>query len=259
MRAIKRRIPRIGMGGRGLFLVLLTFSGLAGVAADTEFQFTIAPPPVGYPLFDQGKTTHSLRGTYINISTDEDWSFDGLLASYAKQESPSQDLSFQQTFTGGVLWGDLPGADLTGLPLLYDFTPILRPYRQDNLDLLVFGILGGHATFFFLDLDDSDVSMQMLNYLLVPGAGVQANIVLSDFILSPFGVYRYSFGGYVTEYSGEDSPDGDSGSIDGYGSVIFGFDLLYRPLNLSLSSILQHEKDVTVFTISLGYSFSRSR
>jgi len=229
-----------------------------------EVSFTIAPPPVGYPDFVPGQQVRSIKGTYLGISSDDDWRFDGVIGNFSRQETFSSEFTFNQSGAAGVLFGDFPGADVTLVPLLADFTPILRPYYRPNLDLLAFGILGTNATITVMDFDDIDLRSQMLQVLLVPGIGGQANIGVSDFVISPFGVYRYSFGGYLVEYSGDfylenDYLESDSGGIDGYGSLILGFDVLYKPYNISLSSFIQQEEEVTIVSISLGWSFTTMR
>ncbi len=229
-----------------------------------EFTFTIAPPPVGYPVFEPGQTIHSVRGTYLGISNDDkdyDWRFDGVIGSYARQSTYSPVFTYNRSTAAGVLVGDVPGADVTMVPIVADFTPILRPYYNENLDVLAFGMLGTNATISIMEFDDFDLQSQMLQVLIVPGGGLQANIGVGDFVVSPFGVYRYSVGGYMVEYSGDfyeqnDYLESDSDSIDGYGSLIFGFDLLYKPYNISLSSFVQQEEEVTIVTISLGFSFT---
>ena len=85
--------------------------------------------------------------------------------------------------------------------------------------------------------------------------GIQANIGLGEVIFSPYGLYTYTAGTY--SYSQESSMSFDypssSGSISGFSTTIFGFDLLYKPGNISLSSQLQNSTDSTIISVALKW------
>ncbi len=254
-----------------ILLVTLIFTALlipvplmADSSPEGSFQFTIAPPPVGYPVFEPGVTVHSVRGSYLSItSTDSsaDWRFDGLSFSYTKQKTETADFLYTQSSAAGVLFGDITGMSVTSVPLLMNFTPVLRLYARPDLDILGFGSLGANALITVSQWDAVDLKAQSLNLSLIPALGAQANIGLGEFVLSPYGIYSYSFGGYIIEYSGDyyysaSGLESTSGSLDPYGSMVIGFDLLYKPYNVSLSSMFRKEDNVDIFSISLGYSFS---
>ena len=90
-------------------------------------------------------------------------------------------------------------------------------------------------------------------------AGAQINIALKDFIVSPFGSYTYTVGTYSytqTSAMSFDYPSG-SGTIEGSSSTTLGFDLLYRPWGISLSSMVRRTDSYTLVTLALKRLLSR--
>jgi hypothetical protein len=89
--------------------------------------------------------------------------------------------------------------------------------------------------------------------------GVQFNVTIQDFIASPFGSWTYTAGTYSytqTSAMSFDYPSG-SGTIEGSSSTTLGFDLLYRPWGISLSSMVRRTDSYTLVTLALKRLLSR--
>jgi hypothetical protein len=89
--------------------------------------------------------------------------------------------------------------------------------------------------------------------------GAQANFGLGKFILSPFGVYTYTRGSYSSTQTSSMSFEypSSSGSVPGYSTTIIGFDLLYRPWNVSLSSQVHQTDKTTLVSLAMKWLLSK--
>jgi len=117
---------------------------------------------------------------------------------------------------------------------------------------MLFRVLQLPTCFCYVD-DDTQVTSTTLAYSLT--AGAQINWSIGQFIISPYGVYTYSGGkSWMTQKSSMsyDYPS-SSASIPAYSTTIFGFDILYKPLDVSLSSQLQHTDDYNLVSIALKW------
>ncbi len=73
------------------------------------------------------------------------------------------------------------------------------------------------------------------------------------FIVSPFGTYTLTGGAWNTEMTSSMSfgyPSA-SGSIDPEGSIVVGFDVLYVPKGITLSSQLRANDSYTLISVAL--------
>ena len=85
--------------------------------------------------------------------------------------------------------------------------------------------------------------------------GAQANLGMGNLIFSPFGLYTWTAGTYSTNLTSSMSETypSSSGSIPGYSAALFGFDILYLPAGMSLSSFIQNTDKYTLISLAVKW------
>jgi hypothetical protein len=94
----------------------------------------------------------------------------------------------------------------------------------------------------------------------VVNLGVQANIAVGKLTVSPFGVYSYSAGSYNSTQTSAMSFDypSTSGTVEGFSTTAFGFDVLHRPSGITLSSQLRKTDTSTLVSLALKWLLKRT-
>lgn len=241
-------------------------------AKETTVSFAIAPPPVGYPVFEAGSSVTQTGAGAVYLSMDwggERFTVLGASAFASFQHHPGRRLALNGAGGGTFLLGNKYDMQILQLPV--SGTAVYEALRFGGSSLLVFGGLGATLgllsmtvtipqwvpyTTIFID-DDTRLSTTTVTGSL--SAGLQANLRIRDFIFSPFGSYTYTTGSYSTTQTSSMSFDypSSSGEIPGSSSYFFGFDLLYVPWDLALSSQMRGSKDYSLYTLSLKWLIKR--
>lgn len=253
-----------------LFLIF----GVFGVSAraDDAISFVVAPPPVGYPVFSRGEVTTQAGANALYVGLDAagaELNLYGVMGFGNIQRCLSDSLAVNGSFGAAVLAGD--EYDLLFIQLPIGGNAVFRAARFGGADLYVFGGAGmnlGLSTMTVpvpqlvpnttsLIQDDTVLSTTVVTAVFT--AGAQGNVFLGDLVVSPFGLYSYSFGSYSTEQTSSmfyDYPS-SSGDVPGTGSLVLGFDILHRPLGVALSSMLRSSSDYTLVSVSFKWLLSR--
>lgn len=262
------------MKRKSLFFVLAAIGLLAPLslpAGEDTLSFVIAPPPVGYPVFEKGVSDQNVGGNFIYVSSklmDTTFQLYGAMIFGNWQYCVTDKFALSGNFGAGFLFGNK--YDLLMIQLPYQFNLAYQIDLWEDTSLFLIGGAGGDLglTTMTVDIpqflpptiitDPTTVSTTTATGRLT--GGIQANIGIGQFIFSPFGLYTYTAGSYWTEQKSAMSFDypSSAGAIDGYTTTVIGFDLLYRPLGFSLSSMTHFRPDTTLVSIALKWLLSRN-
>lgn len=240
---------------------------------ENTISFVIAPLPVGYPVFVQGEKNTNAGGDLLYLEMDvmeEKMVILGGTAYGTYQSCLSDEFATQISFGGSLLVGNTYDLLIGQLPL--QIGGILQPLKTNRLALFVFTGAGGSIgvstmtvtvpqwvplTTTFIN-DETSVDTTMVNGQV--NGGIQLNILAGNLIISPFGIWTYSGGTYSTTQTSSMSYNypSTSGSIENYSSWVFGFDILYVPRNIALSSQLRTADNYTMFSVSLKWLLDKS-
>ncbi|HTX71638.1 MAG TPA: hypothetical protein VMC79_02335 [Rectinemataceae bacterium] len=143
---------------------------------------------------------------------------------------------------------------------------VFKAFEADATSYFLFGGAGGSVGLSSMTVGipvaanvTDDTTFDTLTLTGSATFGGQCTITLGKFVLSPFGIYTYTAGSYSYSQISSMSyayPSG-SGSIHGYSTTVLGFDLLYKPLNVSLSSLFQNTDRYSLVSIALKWILSR--
>jgi hypothetical protein len=256
-----------------ILAVLLCFTSLPVHGEEDSVSFVIAPPPVGYPRIVEGERIRQMGGDVLLLTMDlmdESLTIFGGSAFGNYQHSLTDSLAVSASLGGAFLAGDRYNLLMTRFPLLLN--AIVQPVKTGNLSLFLFAGAGGDIALSSMTVtvpqflppstlvnDDTTVSTLAVDGLL--SAGAQLNINAGKFIVSPFGSWSYSGGSYssTTTSSMSFTYPSTSGAIEGYSSTVYGFDILYTPKNISLSSQLRQTGDYTMISLAMKWFFKGGR
>lgn len=240
------------------------------IAEEDTLSFVLAPPPVGYPVFSKGDRTTQVGGNAIFLMINQGG--ERMLVAGGTgfghwQATVSDNLSLGTVLGGSLLAGNKHGLLMAQVPL--QANAIFAAFTRPALSVFLFGGFGAD-----LGLSTMTVTVpQVVDWILVEdptrfdtitatgsvSAGAQLNITMKDFIASPFGTWTYTAGSYSytqTSAMSFEYPSG-SGTVDGSSSTTLGFDLLYRPWNISLSSMVRRTDSYTLVTLALKRLLAR--
>ncbi|MGQ9842017.1 MAG: hypothetical protein ACUVRK_00495 [Spirochaetota bacterium] len=133
----------------------------------------------------------------------------------------------------------------------------------NNEKIAVIGFIGFSFTYNSISIDSkvpgNKFTFDMTTSMKGPQGGIQVSFKLGDFTLSPFLMLTKQSGDVDIGYdisglgSGSTSMSVSSGTIK-----YFGLDIIYVPLGLTLSSLIQQasmeKNDYQTYVISIGYS-----
>jgi len=218
------------------------------LAQDTSVSFTIAPPPAGYPIFEKGHTNYRIGANFVTIDSDfMNITGGGIHGTYRKTYSSR--LGTDASFGISALAGDAFNTKMVQMSITANAQFLL--VNNPSLQFILLGGVGGDIAFSTMNIEilpgsTMDVSTTSTIYSLT--GGIQANIPFNKFIFSPFGLAKTSSGTATSESASITS----TADIPTFNSAIIGVDLLYKPWNISLSSIYQKMEEVSMLSISVS-------
>lgn len=237
-------------------------------AEENNVSFVIAPPPVGYPLIEKGQETRQVTGDALYLSIDlgeERMMLLGAAAYGNYQKCPADIFMVNAVIGGAFLFGNKYNFTVLRVPLYIN--SVVRPFSIKRGSGFIFAGAGGDVsvsnmvvtvpqwvpmTTTFID-DDTRLTTYTVNGAV--SGGMQLNIHAGDFIISPFGSWSYTGGTYSTTQTSTMSYEYPStrGYLQRYGSLVFGFDLLYEPWNAALSSQLRSTEHYTMVSVAVKW------
>jgi hypothetical protein len=212
-------------------------------AADS---FSIAPPPIVAPTFEEGKTEGKARFTYLSMKGNG-MDFIGGGVDVIGRKAFSGDLAGDGQAGLFVLGGDIDAggatkSTLTFMNMLFGVNGEYLAHKGDTFSTLLFA--GPNMTFMFGSYDYTygcgvtttcTDTATLTGYLFGLQAGIQFGINAGDFSIDPFAMAATQSGSMTTSTSFSDN----TVTIDSFTTTSFGVDITYKPWNMSLSAILQ--------------------
>jgi hypothetical protein len=247
----KEKMRRIAMK-KTLFVamcaVCVLFCGLQ-LSAEQD-SFVITSPPIPWFEYAEGQKDLKLGGSYVSVSGD-DISFEGLgvglFGRYAFNDVVALDAGFNYIYIGGEV-------GTTNIDLWMWSIPVdveLQLFRTDSFALILFA--GVNKTWMTLDVEGVTVDADLFG----PQFGAQLAIMFTDFVFTPFFM--------VQNLSGTATVNGKSYDVPSTTAKVYGFDIVYKPWNLTLSSVIQQatttdsDRDYNTMIISASYDFRWER
>jgi hypothetical protein len=254
-------------------------------AADDKLIFTIAPPPVGYPEFVSGSKELGLGVSFMAISLpftyieyeivnnlpeihqlDKELKLKGGAVTF-NEKAVSGNLAFGQSGGLAVLAGNINKSLL--LSVNYRLSGIWQMAKTKRMTSLLFAGAGLEVTQNYSKIDipqympfitDPVIDEVSSIFSLLSGnvsGGLQMNVQTGDFIISPFSVYTHSMAKYISTMTSSMSFDypSEDGQVPAFNSLVLGFDIVYTPRRIALSSMFQKTKKADIINISLRKSF----
>jgi hypothetical protein len=211
--------------------------------ANAGNSFSISPPPIAAPTFEEGKTDGKVRFTYVSLSGNGmDFSGGGIDGIGRKAFSNS----FAGDVQGGVFFlsGDIDTggsakSSTTFVNMLFSANGELQAYKGDVFSMLLFA--GPNLNFMAGSMDIPCPIGTCTDTATITGslyglqAGVQFGIKAGDFHIDPFAMIMSQQGSTTVSTSFGDT----TVTIDPYTTTSFGLDITYTPWNMSFSAILQ--------------------
>lgn len=221
---------------------------LASSALAQQNSFSITPPPIVAPTFEEGKSEGKVRFTYLSMEGNGTEFTGGGIDGIGRKAFSNR---FAGDVQGGlfVIGGDMASGptsttkfSTTMMNLLLGVNGELLAYKGDVFSTLLFA--GPNMTFLFGTFDMTipcGVTATCTDTMTITGslfglqAGIQLGIDLGDVSIDPFAMMSTQSGSMTTSssYGGSFTSD-----IDPYTTTSFGFDITYKPWNMSLSAIL---------------------
>lgn len=239
---MKTRVLFFSLAALFLFCCVPTLS-----AADTSVSFTIAPPPAGYPVFEKGHTDYRIGANFVTIDSDfMSITGGGIHGTYRRTYSSR--FGTDASFGISALVGDVYDTTMMQMSITANAQYLL--VNNPSLQFILLGGIGGDVSYMTMSMatplgtleNNTTTSIYSLT------GGIQANIPFNKFIFSPYGLVKSS--------SGSASTESDYGTftadIPTFNSVTIGVDLLYKPWNVSLSSIYQKMEEASMLSISVS-------
>lgn len=253
-------------------IVALLTSGIAAFAEDSAVSLVIAPPPVGYPSIEAGaKTTQiGVNGLYASYEANGfDLTFFGASVLLDSQQCMTDSIALNGSAGFSALAGDKYDMFVLQMPISGDI--IFKLAGNRSFSIFAFGGATGNLGMTTMTVtipqwvpytstivsDDTTLTTLMLTGTVL--GGLQANIPVSSFIISPFGFCTVTGGTWSStqKSSMSYSYQSSSGSIDPVTGFVLGFDALYVPLNFALSSQFHRDADFTMITVATKWKIGK--
>lgn len=247
-----------------LLVILLSLPAVTVFAESNSVNFVIAPPPVGYPQIVKGEKTHQMGTDVLFLTMDmmnERLIIFGATAFGNYQESFTDWFSANMNFGGSFLVGNKYDMLIFGFPL--HMNGILEAVDTKNFSLYFFGGGGGDISMSLMTVQMPTATPYVTDYTTVTtttvngmvNCGAQMNISTKNLVISPFGSWTYSGGTYTSNQTSSMSYEypSTSDSIENYSSTVFGFDVLYKPKDISLSSQLRMTDSYTMLSVAVKW------
>lgn len=257
---------------RSASIVALIAAGIAAFAEDNAVSLVIAPPPVGYPSIEAGTQTAQIgvNGLYASYKANGfDLTFFGASVLFDAQQCTSDRIALNGSAGISMLAGDKYDLLVLQVPINGDI--IFKLAGNRSFSLFAFGGATGNIGMTTMTMtvpqwvpytstfvnDDTTLTTIMLTGTAL--GGLQANIPVSSFIISPFGFCTVTGGTWSSTMTSSMSYSypSSSGSIDPTTGFVLGFDALYVPLNFALSSQFHRDADFTLITVASKWKIGK--
>jgi len=226
---------------RAFLIIATAMAGIAS-AAHAQQSFSIAPPPIAAPTFEDGKTDGKVRFTYIDMSGNGTEFTGGGVDGIVRKAFSN---SFAGDIQGGmfVLDGDIDmgtsKSSTTFINFLFSANAELQAYKGNVFSALLF--VGPNLNLMLGSMEipcpigTCTDTATITSSLFGLQGGIQFGIKAGDFSIDPFAMIMTQQGSTTVSTSFADTTT----TIDPYTTTSFGLDITYKPWNMSLSAIVQ--------------------
>ena len=237
-----------------LSLISLFVLPMRASAQGSKIAFTLAPPPLGFPVSEkpvegQKLLYHKLGIGFASIKTDA-VDITGFSPTYTMNRVISETSSILFSTSFGVLKGNK--FDLSGVQIPLKLTYSYRVFNSGANTATLFGGSGAEVLYTTTKVGSTKTEA---NLVTVPiNLGIQYNRDIGDFIVTPYVTMSQNLN-WTSIYINSSTPieyDNSWNKGKSFVTTVVGFDALYKPLNMSLSGLVQSSKDsdVIFFTLS---------
>ena len=249
--------------------LILTCSFTETYAQQTSFQVTL--PPIPWYEFNKGQKDLKVNGTFLYLSGEvKDPEAGGDVEVYGAGGSAFYRYAFREKFAfdfGGFLLGaggdvgDIATMNMAILSLPVDIE--FQPIKTDRYAIILFA--GFNFTWLSLGVDVDDgtekASIDIWSSMRGPQGGIQAAIKFPDFIFTPFFMITNLSGEAEIDIESSEGKMSVSSGIPATTAYYYGIDIIYKPWDITLSSVLQQAMSsgdnqgykTYVFTISYHF------
>lgn len=215
-----------------------------------QSNFQVTSPPIPWYEFTSGQKDlkAGITGLYMT-GTIDDPDYGGDVAVYGGGASMFYRYAFRDEFAidaGGTVIGAAGEIGRTtnmkmamvSIPVDLEFQPV----RSSRYSVILFG--GFNFTWMNLWIDYSSgtdsATINIATTIRGPQGGIQAAIKFEDFVLTPFFMIASFSGKASIDYSDNSGSEFSvTSGVPATKSYFYGADLIYRPLDMTLSSVIQ--------------------
>lgn len=252
-----------------VFFLLICSSSIKSYAQQANFQ--VSPPPVPWYEFNQGQMDIKAGATLLYMDGEvDDPDYGGDVAVYGAGVNVFYRYAFRSKFAidvGGLIVGaDGKVGDPTTMQMMLSSIPVdleFQPVKNDKVSLILFAGFNFSWCYIYIDSDTGTdwAKVDIWTSMYGPQGGIQAALKVGDFVFTPFFM--------VARLSGDASLSADSsdGSFSGSAGVptttsyFYGIDIIYKPWNITLSSIIQQalssgsNNGYKTYVLTISYHF----
>ena len=247
-------------------------------APQTHLQFS--PPPLPWFEFEEGQKDLKISGTLLHLAgevEDNDPNppdMGGDVSVYGGGVSAFFRYAFRPHFAidiGGTVigaGGDVGSAatmrmGMITIPVDLEFQPI----RTDNIALILFGGFNLSWLFLGIDIDTGGYSAEvdLSTAMRGPQGGAQIAFKFPEWVISPFIMFSKLSGDVDFDIKDNTGTDiSGSWSVTAATAMFYGIDIVYIPLDLTLSSIIQqvsssgNNQGYRTYVLTVSYRFQLS-
>ena len=229
---------------------LLTAVGLltTGTAAASGGQFSIAPPPLGYPTFQEGDVQYRLGVGYKGYS-DGQTDMAGPSISLQRRQALSDRFAFNlggaADYVSGTDFIVSEDNDITLWQTMFHLTGEYQMRFTPKWNAILFA--GPKLGYGAYEVEAPDQRIDATNEIFGYVAGLQSSVRVSGLRITPFVSYEE----LDATHESESSSEGRSTTDYTYKVTQYGFDVLFVNSGLTLSAILQ---DLSVGPVEQNYA-----
>ena len=222
------------------------------LAAAVQSNMVVSPPPIPWYEFYEGQFDFRVTGAYASIKSteaDSDLSIKGgglnLVGRYAFIDQLAMDFMFNYMYAAGSVTDNV---DINVHFLNWNPNFEIQPYNTEYINFI---LLGGYMwTLTPVTVTAGDRTISGTAYMSGIQFGAEVALKSKYVVASPFFLYQ--------NLSGSVEVEGVSSDIPSQGVKTFGVDVVFVPLDLTLSGMMQmvrKNSGYDVFYFSLSYDF----
>jgi len=264
----------------GINSLILASMLLPSILFAQQTNFPCSPPPIPWFEFEEGQKDLKISGTLLHLAgevEDNDPNppdMGGDVSVYGGGVSAFFRYAFRPHFAidiGGTVigaGGDVGSAatmrmGMITIPVDLEFQPI----RTDNIALILFGGFNLSWLFLGIDIDTGGYSAEvdLSTAMRGPQGGAQIAFKFPEWVISPFIMFSKLSGDVDFDIKDNTGTDiSGSWSVTAATAMFYGIDIVYIPLDLTLSSIIQqvsssgNNQGYRTYVLTVSYRFQLS-